>query len=160
MKRLVIDDYFGRHKQDYAAMLTTRMELDAKDLIEKVNRFCDLVGIRDAVITSGWRPAPYNAKIGGAKNSAHVSCQAVDLWDFDRTIARKIMSCAEGREPVYLNNARLAECGLWVEDVRHTVDWVHFQTRPVMSGMRVFNPYSDPNKKPTDPLLTGKIKRS
>lgn len=161
MRRLTVDEYFGQHGKGFEKLITTRMELDAKELINAVNGFAEDVGIGDLVQTSGWRPRPINDKIGGSPNSAHVTAQAIDIWDFNRSIARKLASVDGKGEIVHLLNTQLARFGLFVESPQFCIDWIHFQTRPVMSGRRIFNPYSDLKKHPmTDPFLTGKIKRT
>lgn len=79
-------------------------------------------------ITSGFRDADSNKRVGGATHSAHIEGKAVDLTDPDGRLA---IFCLR-------NQALLANLGLWLEDPQHTRGWVHLQTRPVAA--RVFRP--------------------
>ena len=91
-------------------------------------------------VSSGYRPASINAKVGGATHSLHQVCAAVDVrdsgdvWQF------------------VLNNLRLcADIGLWVEDKRWTCvnseslqGWVHLQIQAPKSQSRIFVPNLQP----------------
>ncbi len=96
------------------------------------------------IVSSGYRPGVYNSKAGGAKTSAHMSCQAVDIIDKDGKLAEWC-----------LNNLDILEQnGLYLEDPRYTYiinsegervnGWIHLQTKP--TKRRVFIPYSGPIK--------------
>lgn len=80
-------------------------------------------------ISSGYRPGRYNKTAGGSVNSAHLTCEAVDLVDIDGSLAR---FCA--------NVNKLAGWGLYMENSERTPGWVHLQTRAPKSGNRIFNP--------------------
>lgn len=80
-------------------------------------------------VTSGYRPSAINAKVKGAsKKSAHMSCQAIDLWDRDRLLG---VWC---KKNVHL----LERLGLYLEDPAYTPTWTHLQTRPTRN--RIFKP--------------------
>jgi hypothetical protein len=92
--------------------------------------------------TSGFRPAAANAAAGGAKKSAHMEGQAIDLLDdVDQQLAHLIMADAERNK----ENSLLHKWDLWLEHPDHTkgknTNWLHLdmksrRERPV----RVFRP--------------------
>lgn len=71
------------------------------------------------VISSGYRPGKYNTAVGGAKNSSHLTCQAVDLADSDKKIKEWCISHIDV----------LNRIGLYMEDPSRTPTWCHLQTR-------------------------------
>ena len=83
-------------------------------------------------VASGWRPRGLNARTSNAAtNSKHLTAQACDLQD------------TEGREFARwcLRNLEVLErIGLWMEAPRYTPSWVHVQTIPPGSGLRVYRP--------------------
>lgn len=107
--------------------LTPQLEANLQVLLERINRFRWRYG-RPMVVNSGYRPGKYNEEAHGAKNSSHLTCEAVDFQDPDRTITRYILG----------NPGILTECDLFMEDPSDTPTWVHLQTRSVMSGRRIF----------------------
>jgi hypothetical protein len=82
-------------------------------------------------VLSGARCAEHNAKVGGAKLSAHVEGRACD---FERTPVLEAW-CTE---------ANLERFGLFMEDPKYTATWLHISDRPYPSwkpGMtRIFKP--------------------
>ena len=98
------------------------------------------------VLSSGYRPAAINASVGGAKASAHQSCQAVDIVDKDGKLAEWILN----------NLDLLEENGLYLESPDYTYlvnsqnvrsgGWIHLDIRGPKSGKRVFIPYAGPVK--------------
>lgn len=107
--------------------LSPELETNLAVLLEAVNKLRDLYG-KPMYVSSGYRPGHWNRDAGGATNSPHVTCQAVDFVDHDHAIKD------------WLTVDILIECGLWQEDPKHTVGWVHCQVRPIPSGHRVFIP--------------------
>ena len=97
-------------------------------------------------VTSGYRPSSINASVGGAKLSAHQSCQAIDIADNDGLLANFLLN----------NLDILEENGLYLEDPRYTIivnskgdrisGWIHLDIRGPKSGKRVFIPYAGPIK--------------
>jgi hypothetical protein len=83
-------------------------------------------------VASGWRPQAINERTSNAAQlSTHLIGEACDLQDTpQRDLARWALR----------NLDRLEQIGLWMEDPRWTPDWVHWQTRPPHSGLRVYRP--------------------
>ena len=79
------------------------------------------------IILSGARCEKHNAKVGGAKQSAHVEGRAVDV---QRTPALEKF-CTE---------ANLERFGLYMEDLAFTKSWIHLTDRASASGKRIFKP--------------------
>ncbi len=80
------------------------------------------------LVTSGYRPGKYNEKAGGAKQSAHLTCEACDFADPQGSLARWCIS----------NLPVLQKAGLWMESPARTKGWVHLDTKPRPN--RVFEP--------------------
>lgn len=80
------------------------------------------------IITSGYRSPERNTAVGGAKNSAHLFCQAADISDPKGSLAEWCLQ----------NQEILEEIELWMEEPHRTVGWVHLQSRP--ANNRVFRP--------------------
>lgn len=112
---------------------TDEMVTSATALASAVNAVLIAFG-QDRTVNSGYRPAPINVAAGGMRGDAHETCQAVDLDDKPRDLARWCLD----------NVATLVELGLYMEDPRWTPTWVHLQLRPVPSGHHVFIPSEAP----------------
>jgi hypothetical protein len=84
-----------------------------------------------------WRPAKYNAEIGGAPNSAH--CAPSDMiaaMDFDV----EGLTCDDAKAMILKDN-KLEEWGMRMEDNGDGAHWIHLDTRPILSGHpRFFKP--------------------
>jgi len=112
--------YMGRDK-DFKDQLTEDLQGNAKTLLKAVNGLLTELGIEDAGVSSGWRPAAINKNVpGAAKKSLHQVCKAVDIIDDkDQTLANLIMA----------NPDLLKKYGLWMEDPKSTkgkwTNWVH-----------------------------------
>jgi hypothetical protein len=120
----------GKHpEREKSDECTSEVRIKAADLAERVSRLVDHLGIKP-IISSGFRTTEANRKAGGSRSSAHLSGEAVDLEDKDGKIA-------------ILINARpdlLATYDLYMENTNYTSKWVHLQTRPTLSGRRIFVP--------------------
>lgn len=115
----------GRDKQ---YPLDSELENNLGLLLTALNKLRAIYG-KPMYVTSGYRPGNFNAAAGGAKKSAHMSCQAVDFKDADKKL-----------RDWCLNNLKvLEECGLYLEDPSYTPTWIHLQIRPTKN--RVFKPY-------------------
>lgn len=105
--------------------LTEELESNLTKLLAAVNKLRDVYG-KPMIVSSGYRPGHYNTKAGGAKTSAHLSCEAVDFRD------------ADGQLKNFCTEEVLAECGLYMESPDHTPTWCHLQIRTTKK--RTFNP--------------------
>jgi uncharacterized protein YcbK (DUF882 family) len=116
----------GHSKYD---TLPVELKKNLQTLLERVN---DVAAIYPGPLTvnSGYRPPEYNAKIGGAPNSWHCKCAAVDFADKDGALWTWCMA----------HLPELAKIGLWLEDKSATKTWVHMQIYPPKSGARIFKP--------------------
>lgn len=114
----------GRDK-DYP--LTPEMERNLDKLLAALNKFRALYG-KPMIVTSGYRPRPYNDVAHGAKNSPHLTCEACDFADKDGKLDAWCM----------IHQDILVSCGLYLESPMNTVGWCHLQTRPTKN--RVFSP--------------------
>lgn len=109
--------------------LSTELQANATDLLERLNKFRAIYGI-PMYVTSGYRTPEHNAAIGGAKDSSHTTCQACDFKDYDNKL----------KDYIAANPNILIECDLYQEDPVTTTTWVHLQSRVIPSGNRVFKP--------------------
>ena len=123
----------------YASELTGEIEENAKELIGRVNNLLASLLMGEREVRSGWRPQGVNdATKNAASASKHITGQAVDLADNDRSLAKAIM----------LDPEALETFGLWMEDTRWTPTWVHLQSVPPRSGKRIYIPNSSPPTAP------------
>ena len=124
--------------------LTDEIRANAQRTVDAANELLARAGRSDIhTVNSGWRPATVNeATANAASSSRHLTGQAVDLPDADRTLATW---CADNLDVA-------AEIGLWFEDFRWTPTWVHCQIVPPKSGKRVYIPSSAPAKDPSFPV--------
>lgn len=103
--------------------------LNAAILLGAINYIRGVYG-KPLSVSSGYRPGHYNKRAGGAKNSSHLTCEAIDIVDKDGEFAKWCVS----------NQKELEKAGLYMEDPKHTEGWVHLQTRKPKSGNRIFIP--------------------
>lgn len=89
-------------------------------------------------VSSGYRSTEYNAKIGGATHSTHLTCEAIDIMDIDGNLRTFCIAN---------NNAMLKKHGLFMEHPAYTKGWCHLQTRKPKSGNIVFIPYAGSPKE-------------
>jgi uncharacterized protein YcbK (DUF882 family) len=105
------------------------------ELLRRLNVVREAYG-KPMVVTNGYRTWAEHAaiylKLGRKppQRSAHLRCQAADVWDQDKTLWSWLMQ----------NLALLEKVGLWLEDGSVTKNWVHFQSCPPASGRRIFLP--------------------
>ena len=99
-------------------------------LLTALNAFRHIYG-KPMTISSGWRPSVFNKAVpGAAVQSAHITGEACDFSDPDRSLGKFCMD----------NLELLGKLGLYLEDLAHTPTWVHLQIRKPRSGNRVFKP--------------------
>lgn len=105
--------------------LSEELESNLSKLLAAVNQLRELYG-KPMIVSSGYRPGRFNAAAGGAKNSSHLSCEAVDFKD------------ADGALKAFCTPEILVKCGLYMEDPESTPTWCHLQIRPTKN--RIFKP--------------------
>lgn len=108
--------------RDVDAPLSKEQVYNLFDLLPRVNYVRFHWG-KPLTVSSGYRPATINTGVGGAKQSAHITCQAVDFKDEDGDLARWLLA----------HQYILKEAGLFMEDPRYTPSWVHLQSRRTLS---------------------------
>lgn len=109
--------------------LTLELALNAATLLAGINYLRGRYG-KPLATSSGYRPGRYNKDAHGAENSAHKTCEAIDIRDGDGSFAKWCLA----------NLNELEKAGLYMEDPSHTKGWCHLQTRRPISGNRVFIP--------------------
>ncbi len=120
---ITLTQYFGQNTVE------PEVAERAAELLAKVNEFLSHYQ-GEVRMTSGYRSPEHNAKIGGAKASHHMTGQAIDIADYDKSLAKICLLKADV----------LDSLGLYCEDMRATKNWVHFQTVRPKSGNRFFIP--------------------
>ncbi len=113
--------------RDVEFPLTEEHQVNLQKLLMALNAFRWIYG-KPMTVTSGYRPGRFNKLAGGAKASAHLSCEACDFADADGSLAAWCLA----------NLVVLQRCRLWLEDPTDTKGWIHLQIRPVAN--RVFMP--------------------
>lgn len=93
------------------------------EMLDKLNDIRKMYG-KPISLTCGARCPTHNAKIGGAKNSAHISGEAVDM--------------VRTEELLQFIKANLEVLNIWIEDPAATPVWIHAQIRPAKN--RIFKP--------------------
>jgi hypothetical protein len=142
------DDYWRAKEGDrrllYPNYLTPEIERNARDLVERVNKLCEIARTEGQVdfethpdthshVSGPWRPPPVNAMTPNAAfRSLHMTGQAVDIFDPDGDLDDWLMTDS--------GQQALAECILWMEHPAATKGWSHLQSRAPRSGRRVFYP--------------------
>lgn len=109
--------------------LSDELKANAIEQLRRVNLFRTEYGI-PMIVDSGYRTPEHNAAIGGAKDSSHCTCQAIDFRDTDNKLKEFI-----AKDPTILDR-----CDLYMEDPSTTTDWIHLQSRVIPSGKRIFMP--------------------
>lgn len=108
---------------------TSQVRANAADLAERVSKLLDAL-YTTATVSSGFRTQAANKSAKGATKSAHMTGEACDLSDPKKHLAGLLLA----------NLELLDKYDLYMEDLAHTVGWVHLQTRKTKSGKRVFIP--------------------
>lgn len=110
---------------------------NATQIVELANQLLGLAaadGVGCAAqprLTSGWRPASFNATVVGASaTSKHMSGQAIDVADPEGALDDW---CVRNMEA-------LVDLGLYLEHPASTKGWTHVQCVAPRSGNRVFYP--------------------
>ncbi len=123
----------GREKQ-FKADYTKEVDNNLNILLEKIN-VVRAAYAKPMVVSSGWRPPSINdMTANAAKASKHMSGLAVDILDKDKSLWAWVLQ----------NLKLMQDLGLYLEDKRHTPDWVHFGVGAPRSGKRIFKPTTGP----------------
>jgi hypothetical protein len=109
--------------------LSPELQANSLETLKRVNAFRAIYNI-PMIVNSGYRTPEHNAAIGGAKDSSHCTCQAIDFRDNDNKL----------KEYIAANPDILEKCDLYQEAPESTPGWTHLQIRPIPSGHRVFKP--------------------
>lgn len=131
----------GSHPERYSSPeLNDKLKNNALNLMQKVNRFLNQIGITEAKVNSGFRTTGNNSKTkGAAPNSNHCQCLAIDINDPDGSLWNKCME-----------NLQIAKDeGIWFEHKWWTSSeenggWIHMQGIPPKSGNRIYIPSTNP----------------
>jgi uncharacterized protein YcbK (DUF882 family) len=123
----------GREKQ-FAADYTKEIDANLNVLLDKLNTIREKYG-KPMVVSSGWRPKSVNdVTANAAKTSKHLVGLAADILDKDCKLWNWVMQ----------NLQLIQDLGLYLEDKRHTPNWVHFGIGAPKSGKRIFKPSTAP----------------
>lgn len=121
-----LSDYLMGREKIYPL---TKCQLEnACDLLGALGYLFGALNIKPE-LSSGYRPSHFNKAAGGSARSGHLTCEAIDIRDFDGSIAKLLLD----------NLELLEQLGLYLEDPSYTKGWIHLQTRPTLK--RVFKPY-------------------
>ena len=116
---------------DYFSNYATQEMFDNLEMLLKmVNIFREEYG-EPFVVNSGFRRPDVNVKIGGAKQSKHTECLAVDIRDLDGNIDNWFLQ----------HQQLLRQYNCAVENPRYTKGWCHFQCILPSSKKLIFKPY-------------------
>ena len=129
MINISLKDYLtasGKYPDRENSSELTPEKLDnEKKLLVAVNALLAEAGILSVSVSSGFRPQAANTAAGGAKNSLHGTCLAIDLLD------DKSQSLANKMTPELLRKH-----DLFMENEAYTkgkfTNWVHLQKNPNM----------------------------
>lgn len=136
-KPITLKDYLKHRDEEFPHEWTVDKEESAIDLLFRVNRLLEELGVEEATVSSGWRPMVVNsATPSAAKHSYHLTGKAIDIVD------NKLQDLADlirGRPEL------LAKYELWMEDPAATINprgaWVHLDTgKRSDREIRIFKP--------------------
>jgi uncharacterized protein YcbK (DUF882 family) len=102
-------------KDTIKGTLTPEQLANLKVLMEAINKVRTAYN-KPMTVSSGYRTPSHNKAIGGAPNSYHTRCGAIDIAD----------SKQELQQWVNRNREFVISCGLQCEDFLATKNWVHF----------------------------------
>ena len=126
------EQYFQKYLPSHASEYNPEYWINALELLKRVNKFFNEIGVEEAIVSSGWRPPSVNKKISNAaKASLHQIGKAIDVYDPKRRLLRLVQR----------NIHLLKQNKIWMENPSDTPTWLHFdigerKDRPVW----VFNP--------------------
>lgn len=137
---ITLTDYWMGRDAEYPLAMSPDIERNASLLLELVNKvliIANTAGVRaplnerGTVVRSGWRPPAVNAATPkAAKNSKHMTGQAIDIEDPKGDLDRWL----------FANPSVLERVGIWCEHPSATPTWTHMQSLPPGSRNRFFFP--------------------
>lgn len=121
MKELIsLTDYKMGRDKTYPLEWTPEVEANAIAYLKLLNAFLNDLGITEAKVSSGFRPAAINsATLNSAKKSLHMIGKACDIHDNKNQDLGKLVASRPDL---------LKKYGLWVESLQSTKginSWVH-----------------------------------
>ena len=119
--------FFSRWELTRGQVVPPEYEGNLRILLQSLHNLRLLWG-RPMTVSSGFRSLSHNKAVGGARASAHLTCQAADIADLGQPLSNWLVR----------NEQALVQCVLWMEDPRWTPTWTHLQIRPARS--RIFIP--------------------
>lgn len=125
---ITVEEVLMRREEEFP--LTKTLLVNLATTMAAINYIRGVYG-KPLALSSGYRPDYYNKQAGGATKSPHLTCEAVDVLDSGGEFTKWCLD----------NLTELAKAGLYMEDPKYTVGWVHLQTRRPASGNRVFIPH-------------------
>lgn len=128
-KRLITkEEILGKYP---VSDLTPAILANIAKLLDELNKLRIKYG-KPMIVSSGLRTQQANDQLSNAgKKSAHLTGEACDFHDLDRSITNWILA----------NNHILEECNLYMEEPSATPTWVHLSIRRPASGNRIFKPF-------------------
>lgn len=110
--------------------ITPLMRTNLSKLLDALNKFRAAYG-KPMIVTSGLRTQQQNDQLSNAgKKSAHLTGEACDFADVDRSITNFVLA----------NPSILVDCDLYMEEPSATPTWCHLSCRRPYSGRRIFQP--------------------
>lgn len=129
---LTLEDLWQGHDTEYE--VTPKLYANSVDLINAINTIGELYyqetgrQIRMGYGRSGWRPGIVNQQAGGAKKSAHITCEAIDLADGDGSLDKWLMGRLD-----WLWDIGIRE----LEHPDSTPGWSHISIRHIYNQTKV-----------------------
>lgn len=129
-KKITMEQYLNAGGDtNFKGRMTTEQYNNAAELIDKTNKLISVLDLKNGVIlTSGGRTKEHHRQIyqqrgqKAPEGSAHLSGQALDIYDPDGSIKKQL-----------INNPRVAEImkreGIYIENPNMTGSWLHIQTK-------------------------------
>lgn len=108
--------------RDLQFPLDKTLEKNLETLLERINKLAFKYyndEKKNLTVSSGFRPAYFNTRVGGAKSSAHKTCMAVDFNDERGDVKKWILK----------NVSLLQEFDLYLEQPERTSVWCHIDIR-------------------------------
>jgi hypothetical protein len=126
---ITVEDYLTTHGKhpERMAWVSQAVERNAQVTVSRVNGLYLVCGFSRRV-SGGFRDMLSNKRIKNASPySRHQTGEAADLEDFDGKLKAWASKNADSLIPL----------GLWCEPFHLTPSWLHVQTTPVPSGLRI-----------------------